>query len=55
MRPIFNTGMLMHLSRANLDEEILFAKITHQLGPEIRKMLVLCIFRNEDSTFSSGS
>ena len=39
MRSIFRTEMFMHQSKANLDEKILFVKITHQLDPEIRKML----------------
>ena len=32
--------MLIYQSQANLDEKILFAKITHLIDPEIRKMLV---------------
>ena len=32
--------MLIFQSKANLDEEILCGKITHQLDPEIRKILV---------------
>ena len=40
MRPIFKSEMLIYLSKANLDEKILFGKVTHHLDPEIRKMLV---------------
>ena len=40
MRPIFKTEMLIYQSKANLDEKILFAKITRHLDPEIRKMLI---------------
>ena len=54
MRPIFKTEMLIYQSKANLDEKILFGKITHHLDPEIRKMLVNGKFGNEDSTFQSG-
>ena len=35
----FKTKMLIYQSKANLDEKILFGKITHYLDPEIRKML----------------
>ena len=50
---IFKTGMF-YQSKANLDEKILFGKITHHLGPEIRKMLVNGKFGNEAPTFHSG-
>ena len=36
MRPIFKTKMLIYLPQANLDDKILFGKITHHLDPEIR-------------------
>ena len=54
MRPIFKTDMLIFQSKANLDEKILFGKITHHLDPAIRKMLVKSKFGNEKSTFHSG-
>ena len=41
-------------SKANLDDKILFGKITHRLDPEIRKMLVKGIFGNADSTLQFG-
>ena len=44
---IFKTEMLSYQSKANLDEETLFGKITHHLDPEIRKMLVKSMFRND--------
>ena len=47
--------MLIYQSKANLDEKILFGKITHHLNPEIRKMLVRSMFGNKDSSFHSGS
>ena len=52
--PIFKTGMLIYQSKANLDEKILFVKISYHLDPEIRKMLVNGKFGDEDSTFHSG-
>ena len=54
MRPIFKTEMLIDHSKTNLDEKILFRKITHHLDLEIRKMMANCKFGNEDSTFHSG-
>ena len=56
MQPIFETKMLIHQSnlKASLDEKILCGKISHQLDPEVRKMLVNGKFGNEDSTFHSG-
>ena len=54
MWPIFDTKMLIYQSKTNLDEKILFGKITHPFDPEIRKMLVKGIFGKEDSTFHSG-
>ena len=40
MKPLFKTAMLIYLSKADLDEKILFGKITHHLDLEIRKMLL---------------
>ena len=40
MRLIFKTEMLIYQAQADLDEKILFGKITHHLGPEVRNMLV---------------
>ena len=54
MRPIFKTEMLFYQSKANLDEKILFCKITHHLDPEVRKMLVKSMFINENSIFHFG-
>ena len=44
MRPIFRTKMLICQSKANLDEKILFGKITHHLDPGIRKVLLRSMF-----------
>ena len=54
MWPIFKSKMLIFQSKDNLDEKILFDKITHHLDPEIRKILVRGKFGNEDSTVHSG-
>ena len=55
MRLIFKNEMLIYQSKANLDDKILFGKITHHLEPEIWKILVKGMLRNEDSTkFHSG-
>ena len=51
---IFKTEMLIYQSKANLDGINLFRKITHRLDPEIRKMLVIDMFGNENSTFHCG-
>ena len=40
MGQIFNTELLIYQSKANLDEKILFDKITHHLDLKIRKMPV---------------
>ena len=40
MLPLFKTEILIDHLRANLDEKILFCKITHHLELEIRKMPV---------------
>ena len=50
----FKTTMLIFQSKANLDEKILFGKITHRLDPEIREMLVRGMSRIKNSTFHSG-
>ena len=54
MRPIFKTEMLIHQSKANIDETILFGKITCHLYLEIWKILAMGMFRNKDSIFHSG-
>ena len=41
---IFNTKMLIFRPQANLNDKILFGKINHQLGPDIRKILVRVMF-----------
>ena len=54
MWAIFRTNMLTYQSRANLDEKILFGKITHHFDPEIRKILEGACFGIKNSTFHSG-
>ena len=51
-----STGLVKNVNafKTNLDEKILFAKITHQLDPVIRKMLVRDMFGNDNSSFHSG-
>ena len=44
--PIFKTEFLFYLSKANLDEKILFDKITHHLDLKIRKMPVRGLYLN---------
>ena len=39
MGPIFKTGLLIYQSKANLDDKILFDKITHHLDLELEKCL----------------
>ena len=39
---------------ANLDEKIFFGEISHHLGTEICKILVMGLFGNKDSSFHSG-
>ena len=51
---IFKTNMLTYQSKANVDGKILFGKITHDLDPEIRKMLEGACFGIKNSTFHSG-
>ena len=38
--PIFKTQTLIYRSKSNLDEKILFGKITDHLDPEIWKMVI---------------
>ena len=38
----------------SLKGEILFCKIAHHLGPEVRKMMIRGMFANKDSTFHFG-
>ena len=40
MRLIFKTEILINHSEVNLDLEILFGKIIHQVDAELRKMLL---------------
>ena len=55
MRLIFKTTMLIYPSKANLDEDIWFGKITNHLDPESRKierkMLAKDMFGKEDPHF----
>ena len=51
---IFKTKMLTCLSKAILDEKILFGKINHQSDPEIRQMLEGACFAIKNSTFHSS-
>ena len=51
---MFKAEMLISNSKANLDEKILFGKVTRHLFQEIRKMLVKGMFQNKDSTFHPG-
>ena len=41
---IFKTEMLIYHSKADLDEKILFSKITHQLDSGIRTLLLRACF-----------
>ena len=52
MRPIFKTKMFTYQSKANLDVEILFGKITDHLDQEIRKMLVRGLYGNQNRTWN---
>ena len=52
--PIFKTEMLIYESKVNLNEKILFRRITCDLDPKIRKMLARGVFRNKYSRFHSG-
>ena len=47
MGPIFKTELLIYQSQANLDEKLLFDKITHHLDIEIRKMPVRGLYGNQ--------
>ena len=44
--PIFKTELLIYQSKANLDEKILFDKVTHHLDPKMRKMPVRGLYGN---------
>ena len=46
MRPIFKSEFLIYQSKANLDEKILFGKVTHHLDLEIRKLPVRGLYGN---------
>ena len=48
MWPIFDTKMLIHQPRANLDEKILFGKITHLYDLTIRKMPIRSLYGNRE-------
>ena len=54
MWPLFQTKLLIFQSKANLDEKILFGKITHHVVQEITKMLARGMFVNGNSTFRSS-
>ena len=54
MWSIFKTKMLINHSKANLEENILFGKITHLSDLTIRKMPVRGLYGNENFTFHSG-
>ena len=47
MRPMFETEMFIYESKANLNENILFGKITHHLDSLMRQMLLRGMFGNE--------
>ena len=51
---IFKTEILIYQFNANLDEKILFGKITRLVDPEMRKMLERGFYGHEDSTNHSG-
>ena len=46
--------MSVYQSKANSDENFFFGKITDHLDPESRKMLVMGMLGNTDSTFYPG-
>ena len=46
MGPIFKSEFLIYQSKANLDEKILFGKVTHRVDLEIRKMPVRNLYGN---------
>ena len=54
MSPIFKSEMLIHKSKVNLDEKILFGNIPHLIDLEIRQMLARDMLWNKNSTFHSG-
>ena len=49
---MFNTEMLICQSKDNLEEKMLFIKVSH-LDPESRNTLVKGMFGNENSTFNA--
>ena len=51
---LHDTSHIPGESMVNLDVKILFSTISHHLGPEIRKMLVMGMSGNKDSIFHSG-
>ena len=54
MLPIYKIEMLIHHSKANTDEKILFSNIPHLIDPEISKLLAESMFWNNNSTLHSG-
>ena len=53
---IFRIKLLIYPSKGDLDEKILFGKISYHLGPEIRKLLRFRgFYGKEDSIFSFWS
>ena len=46
MGPIFKTELLIHQSKANLDEKLLLDEIAHLLNIEIRKVPVRGLYGN---------
>ena len=56
MKLIFKTEMLIYQSKANLDENFLFGKVTYQLDLETRKMLVdkMLVDMNDRQTLISA-
>ena len=48
MRPIFKIKMSIYQSKANLDGEILFRKISHLEDAIIRKMPVMGLYGNQE-------
>ena len=46
--------MLIYHSNVNLDVKILFDRVIHYLGPEVRHILIRGLYGNEDFKFGSG-
>ena len=46
MQPIFKSKIRIYQSKAELDEKVLFGKITHLQDPTIRKMPIKSLYRN---------